>query len=112
MTASTRSTRFWSLSAAATVIRPGSANVIARPWTVALLASAARSPVRRVHSCICRSASAMGAGTGASATTFHARSPLSTNSWRCSPRTGCTPPPRGGFSPCVRTMSSRSEAVS
>ena len=80
MTASTRSTSFWSLSAALTVIRPGAVKAIARPWAVALLAIAAlMTPWGVAHSCICRSPSAIGAGTAASATTFHAKSPLTRN---------------------------------
>ena len=54
----------------------------------------------------------IGAGIAAGPATFQAWSPLSQNDCRCSPRMGCWPPPRTGLSPCTRTSSSRSEAVS
>src|SRR5438034_1399878 len=112
MTASTRSTRLARLSVARTVNLPGTAKASVRPCTVALLALAAfTTPWGVAHSSSCRAASVIGAGMAASFTTFQARSPATTKTWRCSPRTGWTPPPRGGSSPCVRTQTSRSDAV-
>ncbi|PYN85482.1 MAG: hypothetical protein DMD87_23185 [Candidatus Rokuibacteriota bacterium] len=88
-------------------------NAIVRPWTVPLLAIAAfTTPCGVVHSWSCRSSSAIGVGMTTSPDTFQAKSPLATKIWRCSPATGCPPPPRGGFSPCVRTSSSRIDALS
>ena len=39
-------------------------------------------------------------------------SPLAKKAWRSSPRMGCPPPPRGGFSAWVRTKMSRIDALS
>ena len=88
------------------------AKAITRPCTVALLDRAAfTTPWGVPQSSSCRAASAIGAGIAASLATFHEWSPLRTNTWRTSPRTG-SPPPRGGSSGRARTQTSRIEAVS
>ena len=110
---STLAIKLSSLTVAFRLKRPGTLNAIVRPCMVALRAIAAfTTPCGVAHSWNCRSASAMGAATGCSPTMFHARSPLTCKFSRCSPRMGCTPPERGGSSACVRTCSSRREAVS
>ena len=110
---STRSIRFWASTVALTGTRLGSVKAIVRPCLVALLASAAlTTPCGVIQSWACRSISAIGAGMAASPITFQAWSPLTRKIWRCSPRIGCTPPPRGGSSAWVRTQSSLTDAVS
>jgi hypothetical protein len=91
---------------------PGIPKVIARPWIEPLPAMAAwMTPCGVDQSWNWRSASASGAEVTVSPATFHAWSPLTRATAVCSPRT-YGPPPLGGSSVRVRTMTSRSEAVS
>ena len=69
-------------------------------------------PCGVVQSIMARSLTAAGAGVAFVPATFHACMPLTTWICRCSPASGCPPPPRGGFSPCVRTISCRIVPVS
>ena len=86
--ASTLSIRFAASTVAVPLKRPGTAKAIVRPCIEPRPASAAlTTPCGVDQSWNCRSASVIGAGTAASATTFQVWSPLSAKTWRCSPRT-------------------------